>query len=282
MIAGPTPYVDAHCQTGGVVDEGSPTAAAVVLAGGSGTRVGAGINKVYLPLDGVTVLERSLRALALPEVGVLLLVVREDDRVAAASVLAGAVLPLPVEVVAGGADRQGSELAALRALAPRIGSGRVDVVLVHDAARPLVEPALVREVLTVARVRGGAVPGLVRDDLAVIAPARSGVTREGAAPSGEPDGGLASPAGPLTAVQTPQGFRAAPLLAAYEQADREGFSGTDTASCIARYAPGLPVHAIAGDARNFKITYPHDLVVAHHALAGRDGGAAGRATVSGE
>ena len=120
--------------------------------------------------------------------------------------------------------------------------------------------------LRVARADGGAVPGHVRHDLAF----------------GAPGGTLGAAAGALTAVQTPQGFRAAPLLAAYEQAERDGFSGTDTASCIARYVPELPVRAIPGDERNFKITYARDLEMALHALVRPDGGASGRTVESRE
>jgi 2-C-methyl-D-erythritol 4-phosphate cytidylyltransferase len=72
----------------------------------------------------------------------------------------------------------------------------------------------------------------------------------------------------LIAVQTPQGFRARPLLAAYEEAERVGFAGTDTASCVQRFAPALPVRALAGEGRNFKVTYPHDVTVAERVLAG--------------
>jgi 2-C-methyl-D-erythritol 4-phosphate cytidylyltransferase len=70
------------------------------------------------------------------------------------------------------------------------------------------------------------------------------------------------------AVQTPQGFRAAPLLAAYEAAARAGFAGTDTASCVARFAPDLAVRRVAGEGRNIKVTYPHDLDLATAALTG--------------
>ena len=61
-------------------------------------------------------------------------------------------------------------------------------------------------------------------------------------------------------MQTPQGFRAAPLLAAYDRARQEGFVGTDTASCVQRFTD-LPVRWVPGDEHNLKITYPHD--VAH-------------------
>ncbi|OZM83355.1 2-C-methyl-D-erythritol 4-phosphate cytidylyltransferase [Pseudonocardia sp. MH-G8] len=229
------------------------TAAAVVLAGGSGTRVGAERNKVYLPLRARPVLAWSLATFAgMAEVGVVVLVVRDADRECAERVLAEHAVP-GVEVVSGGVTRQESELAGLRRLAARIDDGRVDVVLLHDAARPFAGRSLVATVLATARASGGAVPGLWRDDLATASP-------DGA--------GLAGPGpGALVAVQTPQGFRAAPLLAAYEEAARCGFTGTDTASCMQRFVPEVPIRWVPGEQRNFKITYAHDLVVAEHAAA---------------
>lgn len=230
-------------------------AAAIVLAGGSGSRLGAAVNKVYLPLAGRPVIAWSLAVLAaLPGVGPLVLVVREPDRERAAAVVAGS--GLPVEIVVGGADRQGSELAGLRQLAGRIADRRVRTVLIHDGARPLLRPALAARVLEVARDVGGAVPGLPRADL-VAADA-----------DGRPTG--PAPAG-LVAVQTPQGFRAEPLLAAYEAAARQGFVGTDTASCVAVFAPELAVRRVDGDGRNVKITFAHDLEVAEAVLAGVSG-----------
>jgi 2-C-methyl-D-erythritol 4-phosphate cytidylyltransferase len=214
--------------------------------------VGAECNKVYLPLRARPVLAWSLATFTgMAEVGVVVLVVRDVDREAAERVLAEHAVP-GVEVVTGGVTRQESELAGLRRLASRIEGGAVDAVLVHDAARPLAGRALVAAVLAAARASGGAVPGLWRDDLAT------------AAPDGD---GLAGPGpGALVAVQTPQGFRAAPLLAAYEEAARCGFAGTDTASCVQHFAPEVPVRWVPGEERNFKITYPHDLVVAEHAV----------------
>ena len=224
----------------------------MVLAGGGGTRVGGERNKVYLPLAGRSVIARSLDALAGPDdVGPVVLVVRAADHDLVADLLARELGSAVVEVVTGGATRQESELAGLRHLAPRIADGSVDVVLIHDGARPLVGAALVEEVLRVARETGGAVPGLPRHDLAAVAP----------------DGALVGPAEGLVAVQTPQGFRARPLLAAYEEAARTGFAGTDTASCVARFAAGVAIRWVAGEERNFKITYPHDLRVAEAVLA---------------
>ena len=224
------------------------TAAAVVLASGAGTRVGAKLNKVYLPLAGRRVVAWSLDAFArVPGIGVLVLVIRPQDAELAAEVVDAH--PGDVEVVHGGATRQASELNALRHLAPRITDGRVDAVLLHDAARPLAHPGLISAVLSRTREDGGAVPGLATDDVV-----------------GVDAGHLTRQVPGAIRVQTPQGFRAGPLLEAYEQAEREGFLGTDTASCVERFS-ALPIRWVPGAPENLKITYPHDLVVAERLLA---------------
>ena len=223
------------------------TAAAVVLASGAGLRVGGDRNKVYLPLGGRSVVAWSLRTLArVPEIGVLVLVVRPQDGELAGQVLAAESADLAVEVVHGGALRQESELMALRGLGPRISAGKIDVVLIHDAARPLVTAELAGAVLAAARQAGGAVPGVARDGLTLA-------SEDGTAAEAD--------LGTMMAMQTPQGFAAAPLLAAYKRAAAAGFTGTDTAACVTRYS-GIRVRCIPGDDRNMKITYPHDLVVA--------------------
>jgi 2-C-methyl-D-erythritol 4-phosphate cytidylyltransferase len=228
------------------VPETAATAAAVVLASGAGIRVGGDRNKVYLPLRDRSVVAWSLRTLArVPGIGVLVLVIRPQDGELAGQVLAECA-GHGVEVVHGCVVRQESELMALRRLAPRITAGKIDVVLIHDAARPLVTPELAAAVLAAARQAGGAVPGVARDGLTL---------------AGE-DGTVAeADLGTMMAMQTPQGFAAAPLLAAYERAVADGFAGTDTAACVTRYS-GIQVRCIPGDDRNMKITYPHDLAVA--------------------
>ncbi|SFQ37143.1 2-C-methyl-D-erythritol 4-phosphate cytidylyltransferase [Amycolatopsis arida] len=232
------------------VPPASPTAAGVVLASGAGTRVGARRNKVYLPLAGRPLVAWSLAAFArAPDVGVLVLVIRPQD-----AELAAEVAGPGIEVVPGGATRQESELNALRQLAERIGAGAVDTVLLHDGARPLVSPRLVTSVLAAAREHGGAVPGLTADDLAAV-------DGTGSRLAGRPPG-------MLVRAQTPQGFSAAPLLAAYERAAREGFAGTDTASCVERFTD-LTVRRVPGEPTNLKVTYAHDLAVAERVLAGR-------------
>ena len=254
---------DAHAGTSGrAVLAGAPgyrrrvppirSAAAVVLAGGSGSRLGAEENKVYLPLAGRRLVSWALQAFAdVPVVGPLVLVVRPADRALAEDTVHSEVRS-PVELVQGGPTRHQSEWAALCHLAPRIRAGEVDVVAVHDGARPLAGRRLIETTIGAARVHGAAVPSLPLDDAGVLS-AALGVRAEPADRR-------------LVRVQTPQAFRAAPLLEAYEQAARDGFAGTDTAACVERYG-GPPVHCLAGDPRNLKVTYRRDLVLAERLLA---------------
>ena len=133
--------------------------AVVILAAGSGSRVGAEVNKVLLPLRGVPVLVWSVRdALALPDVRRLVLVVRPEDRSAIESAVAPHLGDQEVLIIDGGATRHASEWAALRVLAPDVESGEVDVVVVHDGARPLSGRPLWEAVVTAAREVGGAIP----------------------------------------------------------------------------------------------------------------------------
>jgi 2-C-methyl-D-erythritol 4-phosphate cytidylyltransferase len=219
--------------------------AVVLLAAGEGRRVGAGRNKVLLPLGGAPVVAWSLRTVAaLSLVETVVVVVREEDRAA----LEGAAAREhdAVRFVPGGDSRHASEWNALRALAPVIEAGEVDVVAIHDAARPLASPALWESVVRAAQVYGGALPTCTQHSLM----ART--------PSGAPPGRLVS-------VQTPQAFRAGPLLAAYRAADADGFLGTDTASCVERYTD-LTVHCVPSTARNLKITFPEDVSLAERLL----------------
>jgi 2-C-methyl-D-erythritol 4-phosphate cytidylyltransferase len=111
-------------------------------------------------------------------------------------------------------------------------------------------------VVTAAAEHGGALPVLTPAGLTTLAPATEATESDVAAVTD----------GTVVAVQTPQAFAAAPLLAAYRFAERDGFVGTDTASCIERYTD-VPVHCVPGDAGNIKITFPDDLFIAERLLA---------------
>lgn len=232
-------------------------AAVVVLGGGSGSRVGAGVNKVYLPLAGRRVVSWSLQwAAQVPEVGTFVLVVRPEDAGLAVEVLRREARGLDVRIVVGGPTRHASEDAALAQLAPEVESGAIDVIAVHDGARPLAGPALFRSAITTADAVGGAVPALPA--VGVLAVGSDGQPHRSAPETPSPRR--------LARVQTPQAFRAKDLLAAYAAAHAVGYQGTDTASSVEAYSD-LVVQTVAGAPQNLKVTYPHDLVLAEQLLA---------------
>lgn len=216
--------------------------AVVILAAGTGSRVGAEVNKVLLPLGDRPVLVWSVSAaLALQDVRRVLLVVRPGEQEVVADAVSPHLGSSEVGVVEGGQTRHASEWAALRALASEIESGAIDVVAVHDGARPLAGTDLFAATIDAAREQGGALP---------VVPLTQVVHTDGA-----------PVADSLVAVQTPQAFRADALLAAYRAADADGFEGTDTASCVERYGD-LRIAAIPSTAGNLKITFPDDVALA--------------------
>ncbi len=217
----------------------------VLTAAGSSRRFGGGTSKVLLDLRGRPVIARALEPFleALPSLAVVV-TAREEDRARLEAALAGA------RVVAGGATRQASVARGLQALPPE-----VEVVLVHDAARPLLGADLVRRVAAAARAHGAALPALpVGDSLHALTPDGTRllhtVAREG-----------------LVAAQTPQAARRELLARAHAHAAARALEATDEAGLL--LAAGIPVAVVPGEARNLKLTRPEDLVVAR-ALLGPD------------
>jgi 2-C-methyl-D-erythritol 4-phosphate cytidylyltransferase len=236
----------------------APGAVGVVLAAGMGTRVGADGNKAYVPLSGRSMVSWSLDAVTqVTEITRTVLVFRRGEHELARDTV-NRELDATVELVEGGDSRHASEFNALRYLAGDIESGWIDVVLIHDAARPLAGSDMFASALSVARECGGAIPAVAVGD----------VVRAG------PGGELESLTGArsLVRVQTPQAFRATSLLQAYRAADREGFEGTDTASCIEKFTD-VEVRTFPGSERNLKVTYAGDVDVAEDLLTNRHGAA---------
>jgi 2-C-methyl-D-erythritol 4-phosphate cytidylyltransferase/2-C-methyl-D-erythritol 2,4-cyclodiphosphate synthase len=235
-----------------------PRLGVVVVAAGSGTRLGAGIPKALVEVGGATLLGRSLRAiLGVPEEAHVVVVAPAthlDETTAVVEEVAG-VARASFAVVVGGATRQGSVAAGLAALA-----ASVDVVLVHDAARALTPSALFAAVAQAVRDGGaGIVPGL---------PVTDTVKRVDA--SGECLGTVDR--SDLVGVQTPQGFPRRALEAAYAEAAAEH---TDDAALF--QAAGGEVRVIPGDALAFKVTTAWDLRRAEELVA-RDAGSGSAAS----
>ncbi len=223
---------------------------AIVPAAGGGRRFGGTLPKQYQPLLGVPVLARTLRALwGSGAIHSLVLVVPPggEER------CRGAVLdPYGLRadrVVPGGADRQASVYAGLLA-AP----AAAEIILVHDAARPFIQPEAVREAIRAAASAGAALVAVAVTDTIKLA-----------SPDGEQLETL--PRERLWAAQTPQVFRAALLREAHERALAEGFRSTDDCALVERM--GHPVRVVAGSADNLKITTPEDLVRAEQILRAR-------------
>ncbi|MGA5149269.1 2-C-methyl-D-erythritol 4-phosphate cytidylyltransferase [Streptomyces griseoincarnatus] len=237
---------------------GRPTVrtAAVIPAAGRGVRLGPGAPKALRALGGTPMLVHAVRAMADSRAVSLVVVVAPPDGAGEVkSLLDAHALPerTDVLVVPGGDSRQESVKRGLDALPEGY-----DIVLVHDAARPLVPVDAVDAV--VEAVRDGAaavVPALpLADTVKQVEPA--------AAP-GEPEAVVATPdRSRLRAVQTPQGFERATLVRAHETVTDEV---TDDAGMVEQL--GLTVVTVPGHEEAFKVTRPLDLVLAEAVLARR-------------
>lgn len=229
----------------------TPRTSAIVVAAGSGTRLGSPLAKAWVPLGGQPLLWHALTLLhALDEVDEVVVVLRDEDIVQYMSEIAERYdFPKVAAVVPGGARRQDSVRCGLEAV-----YSRTERVLVHDAARPLADAALVRR--TLAALTGevaGVVPALpVVDTLKRV---------EGARVLGTADRSA------LVRVQTPQAFTYAALFDAHMRARDSETEATDDAALLE--ALSVPVAHVAGDAANLKVTYAEDLVLAEALLAAR-------------
>jgi len=218
---------------------------AILVAAGRGERMGGGRPKAFLSIGGKTILLRAALAFeAAASIDAIVVVVPFDQIHEAAEALRS--ITKLHGVVAGGALRQDSVLAGMKG-AP---DGFDGVVLVHDAARPLVEPSLIDAVARAAHERGAALPvlGLV-DTVKRVRGGRVVETLDRAE---------------LAGAQTPQGFRFELLARAYEEAFRDRVTVTDEAMAVERIRE--PVVALPGSARNRKLTTPEDLAWAEGVL----------------
>ena len=222
-------------------------AAAIILAGGSGSRVQKEINKVYLPISNRDMLEFSIETMdRSPFIERIVLVVRDEDRPSAELLLAETMPSKVTDVVIGGATRHESEEAGLEQLAPFIEDGSIELIAIHDGARPFMTLDLLASVIEAAGESGGAIPGLeVQEPLF----------------RRHEDGIDALEQTLLRRIQTPQAFHALPLLTAYRAARAAGFQGVDTAETIERFSD-LTVTVVSGDPHNIKVTFIEDFFAA--------------------
>jgi 2-C-methyl-D-erythritol 4-phosphate cytidylyltransferase len=226
---------------------------AILPAAGLGTRMGAETPKQFLELDGVPLVVFTLRRLAAcPEISEFLLATLADEEASLSARVAKESLGRPVRVVRGGGSRQESVGNAL----VECGTD-AEIVLVHDAVRPLVTPEQTSRAIAAAREHGAAIVGIpaldtvkevkrthLPGDIALIT---ATIPRER-----------------VVLAQTPQAFRADLLRRAYENAARDGISASDEAGLVERL--GVDVFVVPGSARNLKVTRPGDMELARFYL----------------
>ncbi len=220
---------------------------AVVLAGGTGSRVGLDVPKQLLKVAGRTIIEHTVESLHdCDDIDEIYIMMATDYVAEAETLFVGkSALPKVVRVLPGGTDRNASTREALAALGERECN-----VLFHDAVRPLLPQRVVRacvEALQIHEAVDVAIPSadtIIRIDQAgriVEIPERN-LLRRG---------------------QTPQGFRLSTIRRAYELAAEDpNFRATDDCGVVLRYLPEVPIQVVSGDEQNMKITYPIDLFLA--------------------
>lgn len=219
----------------------------IIVAGGRGRRFGGAVPKQFRMLGGEPLLAVTARRFAGIAHLTRLIVVAEESEFGKCSELL-TPLGLPLAMAPAGRERQHSVASGLGVI-----ESNCALVVVHDAARPLVSREQIEGCIAAARDTGAAIVAVpVADTVKRVAGGRVSET---------------VPRGDLWLAQTPQAFRTDLLLRAHREAARQGIVGTDDAALVERL--GFPVAIVPGDASNRKITTPEDLAWAEALLATR-------------
>jgi 2-C-methyl-D-erythritol 4-phosphate cytidylyltransferase len=229
---------------------------AIFPAAGLGTRMAGPQPKQFLDLDGIPILVHSLRAFAQCErVKGIYVAVRKTEMERTRAQVAEYGFDERVQVVEGGDNRQESVSNGLAA----VPASDDDVVLVHDAVRPLIDTATIERTIDAVVEHGAAIVGVPAvDTIKQVERTAHGAIVTSTIPREY-----------VVLAQTPQGFRYGLLQRAFAEATADGFIGTDEASVVER--AGLPVAVVHGSQVNLKITQPGDLELAEFYLHQRRG-----------
>jgi 2-C-methyl-D-erythritol 4-phosphate cytidylyltransferase len=216
-------------------------------------RLGSNVPKAFVKIGGHTMLSYSLATIAkVASIGEVVIAVPEGFETAARAEVASAGLGLPLKVTAGGVERQDSVRIALA-----LTSAESEVVIVHDAARPLATAEIFDACLGAAARVGGAIAAVpVADTLKRVEHDGKGIAQ------------TVSRAG-LWQAQTPQAFRREVLVEAHKRAVSGGIVATDDADLVERI--GTRVEVVEGSTANIKITTPSDLAIVEAIIAARKG-----------
>ena len=221
--------------------------AAIVAAAGAGLRMGKGAGgagrKQYLELEGIPVLARSLNLfLGYPAMEQVIAVIPAGEAETVRELLRPHCNLVKVLFVVGGAERQDSVRKGLELV-----DESIDLVCVHDAARPLASPALLESLLQAASKEGAAVPVIALSDTVKEIDSNGYVA-------------ATPPRGKLRLVQTPQVFRRELISRAYGNAAERGVTATDDSALVEEL--GQAVVTVEGEMSNLKLTTPRDLALA--------------------
>ena len=222
-------------------------ASAIIVAAGSGVRLGSDLPKAFVKICGRTMLSYSLVTVRqLSSIDEVVITVPAGFENAARAEVAASGLSVPVKITPGGIERQDSVRIALD-----LTSAESELVIVHDAARPLATPAIFDACLAAATRTGGAIAAIpVADTLKRVADGSiiATVARAG-----------------LWQAQTPQAFRRALLTAAHQRALDEKITVTDDADLLER--SGARIEVVEASTNNIKITTPSDLAIVEAIIA---------------
>ncbi len=225
---------------------------AIIPAAGSGTRMGAETNKLFLHLDKKPILIHTLEVFeASQAIDGVLLVVKPEEELEILALLKEHKIQKVIKCLAGGAERQDSIQNAIAAL-PKDATH----VVVHDGARPFIKPSQVNDLVDQLKEKSSVI---------MAVPAKDTVKR--VSPTGLVNETLDR--SELWQIQTPQGFEREAIERAYELARTHRYRGTDDASLMEN--AGLPVHVTLGDYQNIKVTTEVDLVFGEAILKHRQG-----------
>lgn len=219
---------------------------AIIPAAGMGKRMGASINKQYLLLQGKPILAHTLQRFQDSPLihGIIVVTPLDEIPFCKQDVVERYNLNKVLEIVPGGAERQNSVHNGLKALGQYADPS--DIVLIHDGVRPMVNEQQLEESIRIARQGIAALVAVpAKDTIKVV---KDGLVQE------TPDRTT------IWQAQTPQTFQYNDILSAYNQAEQDGFLGTDDCSLFERYNGNVTI--VSGSYCNIKITTPEDLLLA--------------------
>lgn len=223
---------------------------AIFPAAGASRRMKIGKNKNFLELDGEKILLRTLKTFSQVErINFFIVVVAENEIDDVKNFLSAEKNLKPYKIVVGGSERQYSVANGLKFV-----PSDSEIILIHDAARPLVTLQTIEDVINAAEKFGGAIAAVHEKNTIKIIDEENFVRET-------------PPRSEIVSVQTPQGFRKEILFRAYEEAEKNNFLGTDDASLVERI--GGKIKIVWSDYSNIKITTPEDLEIAETFLKGK-------------